>query len=142
MSSNRRPWYPWYPKDFVVDEKVQSLSDDAELLYRRALDVMWQANALQLPNHCLKLANILARNWSQERFESAWSEIQFKGFELFKVTEDELWIYSKRLRIEAEKIENIQKKRSEAGILGGKTRPKQMPSKCQANDKPYRYRYI
>ena len=126
MSSNRRPWFPWYPKDFVVDEKVQALSDDAELLYRRALDVLWQANDLHLPNNCFKLANILARNWTKERFDEAWNEIQFDGFELFHTTDDGRWIYSKRLKAEAQKIEDISKIRSESGK---KAKAKQKPSK-------------
>lgn len=114
MSSNRRPWYPWYPKDFVVDEKVQGLSDDAELLYRRVLDVLWQANALQLPNNCLKLANQIARGWSKERFENAWNEMQHPGFELLKETDCGNFVYSPRLAREAQKIEKISKTRSKA----------------------------
>jgi hypothetical protein len=131
MSSDRRPWFSWYPRDYIADEKVKALSDDAELVYRRALDVLWQSNDLQLPNNCLKLANQLARGWSAERFESAWNEIQTPGFEILKTTEDGLWVYSKRLCKEAKKIENISKKRSESG----KKRAKQMFSNCSANDK-------
>lgn len=136
MSSSRRPWYPWYPKDFVVDEKVQALSPLAELLYRRALDVMWQANTCQLPNNSQKLANQIGKGLSQQQFESAWSEIQFEGFELFKTTEDGLWIYSKRLLIEAEKIENIQEKRRELGQKGGLAKATAIAkAKAQANAK-------
>ena len=132
MSSSRRPWYPWYPKDFIVDEKVQALSPIAELLYRRALDVMWQANACQLPDNCQKLANQIGKGLSQQEFEKAWSEIQFPGFELFKKTEDGLCIYSKRLREEAQKIESIQEKRKEFGKKGGLAKA---TAKAKANGK-------
>lgn len=131
MSSNRRPWYPWYPKDFVVDEKVQGLSPIAELVYRRALDVMWQANALQLPNHLLKLCNQLGKGLPEKSFKDAWNEIQFPGFELFKISDDGNWIYSKRLIDEATKIEKISKIRKKAGEKGGK----QLQSICKANAK-------
>lgn len=133
MSSCRRPWYPWYPADFNQDEKVRMLSDDAELLYRRAIDVLWQASDLQLPSNCQKLAKALARGWSSERFESAWSEIQTPGFELLKTTDDGEWIYSKRLKLESEKFLKISQERSINGKKGGKAKAKQMPSKCQAN---------
>ena len=95
MSTGKRPWYKWYPKDFVADEKVQSLSPIAELIYRRLLDVMWQSNECRLLNVCLRLANMVGRGLTQEQFENAWSEIQTEGFELFKTTDDNRWIYSK-----------------------------------------------
>lgn len=113
MSSSRRPWYPWYPKDFNQDEKVKSLSDDAELLYRRVLDVMWQASDLHLPSGCSLLHNQIARGWIKERFEVAWNELILPGFELLKTTDDGKWVYSKRLCEEAQKIENISKIKSE-----------------------------
>ena len=131
MSTERRPWYKWYPKDFVVDEKVQGLSDDAELIYRRLLDILWQANDLQLPNNCLKLVNQIARGWTKERFENAWNDIQTPGFELLKTTEDGQWIYSSRLKSEAQKIEKISKIRSE---VGKKSKRKQLKSNCNAID--------
>ena len=135
MSSDRRPWYKWYPKDFVVDEKVQALSPLAELLYRRALDVMWQANDNQLPNVCFKLANQIGKGLSEDEFKKSWDEIQYPGFELFKTTEDGLWIYSKRLKVEAERIQEISQIRANAGKTGGKSKSKQMQSKCKANAK-------
>ncbi|GAG82373.1 unnamed protein product [marine sediment metagenome] len=33
MSAIYRPWYKWYPKDFMADEKVRALSPMAELVY-------------------------------------------------------------------------------------------------------------
>lgn len=132
MSSSRRPWFPWYPADFNQDEKVRMLSDDAELLYRRVLDVLWQANDLQLPSNCQKLAKALARNWSSERFESAWSEIQTPGFELLKTTDDGDWIYSKRLKLEAERFLKLSQERSIIGKKGAKAKTKQLPSKSLA----------
>ena len=127
MSSSRRPWYPWYPKDFIVDEKVQALSDDAELLYRRILDILWQANDLQMLNNCTKIANAIARGWTKDRFKEAWDEIQTDGFELLKVSKCGKFVYSRRLMDEAEKIESISKKRAAAA------KAKQLQSKCKTN---------
>jgi len=114
MSSERRPWFPWYPRDFGQDEKVRALSDDAELIYRRVLDVMWQASDLHLPCNCRTLANQVARGWTSERFNDAWEEIMMPGFELLKTTDDGQKVYSKRLKREAEKIEKLSKKRADA----------------------------
>jgi hypothetical protein len=135
MSSTRRPWYPWYPKDFNSDEKVQALSPLAELLYRRALDVAWQANGCLLLNVCQKLANQIGKGLTENQFKEAWSEIQFNGFELFKTTNDGKWLYSERLRREAEKIENIQKTRSEFGKKGAVAKAK-ANAKAKAKQKP------
>jgi hypothetical protein len=135
MSSTRRPWYPWYPKDFNSDEKVQALSPLAELLYRRALDVAWQANGCLLLNVCQKLANQIGKGLTEKEFENAWAEIQFSGFELFKTTKDGKWLYSERLRREAEKIENIQKTRSEFGKKGAQAKAK-ASAKAKAKQKP------
>ncbi len=135
MSSERRPWFPWYPKDMVADEKVRGLSDDAELMYRRILDVLWQANDLQLPNICQKVANQVARGWQANRFENAWNELWTPGFEIFKTTDDGKRFYSERLLMEAQKIENISKKRSKLGKKGGQAKAKQKPSKSQAKAK-------
>jgi hypothetical protein len=143
MSSNRRPWYPWYPKDFIVDEKVQSLSPLAELIYRRALDVMWQANDCQLPNVSSKLANQLGKGLTQNQFDDALSEIQHPGFELFKTSDCGNWLYSKRLKLEAEKIENIQKKRSQLGKKGAqakaKAKAKQLVKQSASHTDTYTY---
>ena len=126
MSSNHRPWYKWWAKDFIADEKVQCLSPIAELVYRRTLDIMWQANDCRLLNNCFKLAYALSRGLTQEEFEKAWSEIQTPNFELFKTSECGNWIYSKRLLVQMEELESIREKRKAAGRKGGK-------KKTQAN---------
>lgn len=131
MSSERRPWYPWYPKDFGLDEKVQGLSDDAELLYRRILDVLWQSNELQVPYNCIKLLNQIARGWTRERFDSAWEEIQYPGFELLKISDDGLFVYSKRLKKEAEKITTISNKRKKSIERRWNTNELQMNNKSK-----------
>jgi len=119
MSSNKRPWYQWWPKDFVADEKVQCLSANAELVYRRTLDLMWQANDCRLLNNCLKLANGLSKGLSQEQFEIAWAEIQTEGFELLKTSSCGKWVYAQRLSTQMELVVKTSKKRIAAGKKGG-----------------------
>jgi len=131
MSSEKRPWYKWYPKDFNTDEKVQSLSPMSELIYRRLLDVMWQSNRCLLLNVCLRLANTAGKGLPYEEFEKCWQEIQTPGFELFKTTDDGKYIYSQRLMNQMQMLE-IKK---EAGKKGGIASAKQRASKSQAKAK-------
>jgi len=134
MSSDNRPWYKWYPKEFLADEKVQGLSPIAEVVYRRALDLMWQANACRLLDDCLKLANALSRGMTPETFKKAWLEIQTPGYELLKKTDCGKFLYSKRLRQQMEDIENKREKKVAAGKKGGqasaKAKGKQMLDVC------------
>jgi hypothetical protein len=134
MSSDNRPWYQWWPKEFNGDEKVQCLSPLAELIYRRTLDVMWQANDGHLPNNCQKLANALSKGIPPNEFEKLWAEIQTPGFELFKTSKDGDKIYSDRLVKQIQALKITSKKRSYAGKKGAEARAKQMVSNCQASD--------
>jgi hypothetical protein len=122
MSSSRRPWFKWYPKDFNADEKVKCLPPLAELIYRRALDLMWQSNSIRIPNAMPLLYQSLGSGIESHDFDAAWERIQYPDFELFKTTEDKKWLFSERLRREAEEIENIVNSRINAGKAGAKAR--------------------
>jgi len=135
MSSERRPWYKWYPKDFICDEKCSSLSPISELIYRRLLDVMWQSSACRLLNVCFRLANVAGKGISSEEFKKSWSEIQTPGYELFKTTPDGKYIYSKRLMDQIQAIESKKESGKKGGTESGKARAKQTRSKREANAK-------
>ena len=96
MSSICRPWFKWYPKDFVADEKVRALSPLAELVYRRILDIQWETSECRLPNDIDYLFRVTGKGISREDFEAAWGEIQYPDFEILKNTEK--WVWSKRLK--------------------------------------------
>lgn len=122
MSSYKRPWFKWWPKDFNQDEKVRCLSALAELVYRRALDVMWQNNSICLPNAKQLLYDSLGKGLTEEEFSIAWDRVQYTGFELFRVSEDKKWIYSSRLQKEKELMEKMLRDRSTAGKKGAAAR--------------------
>ncbi len=130
MSSHKRPWFKWWVKDFNQDEKVKGLDWDAELIYRRLLDVMWQSNTCQLPNDIDYLSNAVAFAKGKEAFAKCWLQIQRPKFELFTIDGD--WIYSKRLKKEMGKATNLSKQRKKYGKKGGKAKAK---AKAKANDK-------
>ena len=134
MSSSRRPWYKWFPKDFTSDEKVRCLSPIAELIYRRALDLMWQSNSICLPNAMPLLYQALGAGIEKDVFDDAWSRIQYINFELLKVSDDGKWLFSKRLRREAQELEEQSNKKQAAGIKGASKRwspdQKHQNSKC------------
>jgi len=122
LSSHRRPWYKWYPRDFNQDEKVKGLGWDAELIYRRLLDVMWQSNDCQLPNDIDYLHNAVAIAIPKERFATAWLQIQRENFQLF--TEKNGWICSERLKIEMKGVSNLSNMRKKLGSKGGVAKAK------------------
>ena len=122
MSSHKRPWYKWYPRDFNQDEKVKGLGWDAELIYRRLLDVMWQSNDCQLPNDIDYLHNAVAIAIPKKRFATAWLQIQRENFKLF--TEENGYICSERLKIEMEAVCKLSKTRRTLGHLVGVAKAK------------------
>jgi len=122
MSSHKRPWYKWYPKDFNQDEKVRCLPPLAEVVYRRALDLMWQSNDIRIPSAMRLLYESLGKGITEDDFAIAWERIQYPDFELFKVSKDEKWLYSARLRKENDEIIEMSNMRSAAGIQGAKAR--------------------
>lgn len=132
MSSEKRPWYKWFPKDFVADEKVKSLSPISELVYRRLLDTMWQSSACVLLNDCLRLANVAGAGLLPEEFKKAWDEIQTPGYELFKITEDGQFIYSSRMQAQMQEIEIKAEAGKKGGKKSGEARRKQKRSKSEA----------
>jgi len=117
MSSHNRPWYKWYPRDFNQDEKVKGLGWDAELIYRRILDVMWQSNDCQLPNDIDYLHNAVAIAIPKNQFATAWLQIQRENFELF--VEKNGWIYSERLKQEMKDVYKLSNTRKKLGSKGG-----------------------
>jgi len=129
MSSNDRPWYKWYPKDFETDEKVKCLSIHAEIVYRRLLDIMWQSNCIRIPNALPLLYDAAGKGMNFDEFEAAWGRLMYPGHEIFRTEEDEKWIYSQRLREQADEV----KARKDAGIKAANARWHKPKSKRNAN---------
>lgn len=122
MSCDKRPWYKWFPKDFISDEKVKCLPPLAELVYRRALDLMWQSNNIRIPNAMPLLYQSLGNGMSIAEFNDAWDRIQYPDFELFCVSEDKKWFISNRLKAQADELSDISNKRQIAGIKAASSR--------------------
>lgn len=114
MSSNNRPWYKWFPKDFYTDEKVQCLPPVAELIYRRALDLMWQSNEIQLPNSIEMLSQSIGKGIDPAEFKNQFAKLMVPDFSLFQVSDCGKWIFSKRLRFQADEVKSLNKKRKKA----------------------------
>ena len=115
-----KPWYAWYPKDFMTDDKVAFLSRSAELTYRRLLDYCWIKDA-SLPNNETKLAG-MAR-LSVEDFHKDWAEIQQEDDPCFVAhPEDAKKLTNKRMFKEWLKAKERIEKARENGKRGG--RPK------------------
>jgi len=122
MSCDKRPWFKWFPKDFISDEKVKCLPPLAELIYRRALDLLWQSNSIRIPNAMPLLYQSLGNGIAIADFNDAWGRIQYPNFELFSVSDDEKWLTSARLKAQADDLSGISKKRQVAGIKAASLR--------------------
>ena len=128
MSSSCRPWFKWYPKDFMADEKVRALSPMGELIYRRILDVLWETSECQLPNDIQFIHRATCKDISFEEFKDVWNEIQYPEFEILKSNEKYVW--SKRLKQQlAECIERSEVAREKAYIRWDKEKDK-MQQQC------------
>lgn len=97
----KSPAYQWYPRDYMSDALVVSMTLEQEGAYRRLLDVCWLEGGL--PTDLDKLWR-LAKAKSRERFErQIWPIVQKK----FAV-ENSLWKNS-RLEIERSKQAKLRK---------------------------------
>lgn len=138
MSTQKRPWYKWYPKDFNVDEKVRMLSFEAKAVYRELLDIMWQSNECRLINDYIRLHKATCPSKTIEEFKEWFTEIQTPGDEIFKTSKDKKWLYSKRLKIEHEGVTHQKLKNKRAGIASGIARNKriseQVFNNCSTKD--------
>jgi len=95
---------------------------DAELIYRRLLDVMWQSNDCQLPNDIDYLHKAVAIAIPKKRFATAWLQIQREDFKLF--VEKDGWIYSNRLKLELQDVLKLSETRTKLGKKGGVAKAK------------------
>lgn len=101
--SNRRPWYPWSPEDYR--RKTQGLSDDADLMYRRLLDLLW-INGAFLPFNEAYLCKLLGKR--RHFFRRVFAEIEH----YFIIKNGEF--YNKRLLEEYNNTVQIQAKNQDA----------------------------
>lgn len=65
-----RPWYRWFPSDYLGDTAHLSIEEDC--LYRRLLDLHWKLGHLPADEQMLAR---LAR-FPQDKFESAWPQVR------------------------------------------------------------------
>jgi len=65
-----RPWYKWFPGDYLQD--TVHLSPEADLLYRRLLDIHWRDGSIPSNPEKLRRLSRLPADW----FARAWPEVQ------------------------------------------------------------------
>ena len=108
------PYMPFYPSDFLCDEKVCSLSMAAQGCYMRLLCLMWNCEGAHLPNDTLRLSRMAGIK--HREFLKFWSEIQTPDSPIFTVTEDGTKITQKRLLSEWEKVSEKCAKRQAIAV--------------------------
>ena len=96
MSDNRRPYFKFFPRDWLSDEKVRALSFFSRGVYMEILALIWKSSSCSLPADFDRLSRIIGL--PKNEFEKAWEEIQFPGQEMLRVTRGK--VYSTRLKNE------------------------------------------
>ena len=87
MSSDRRPWYKWYPKDFVYISEVQYFSDIEELIYRRLMDLIAISETVSFENNHRKIYSKIGSGLDFEIFTTGIKSVISNQL-LFYITKD------------------------------------------------------
>lgn len=109
----RAPAYPWYPRDFDMDEEVKLMTYEEEGIYRRLLDHQWFHDGL--PSDVDKIARLVPKI-PPARFKRMWPAMAAK----FALVDDRL-VNLKLERVRQEKDEFHTQKRT-AGLLSAAAR--------------------
>lgn len=109
----KSPAFQWYPRDYLVDERVVPMSLEEEGAYRRLMDYCWLEGSL--PNDMEALASMCKRI-STRRMEKLWEKIR----PCFKAKGDR-WRHP-RLDVERRKQTANKKAKSDAGRKGAKAK--------------------
>lgn len=107
--ANALPYFPFYPRDFVVD--VQHMPAEAVGAYMLILCAAW--NNGDRPGYLPNDPEVLAPIGKLSR--AAWGRCGKLILGALKVSEDGAWVYSKRMVIEWEKVAAKCAQASEAG---------------------------
>jgi len=92
--SDKMIWFPWYPSDFLSSLSVQSMSATQRGIYISLLSWSWMNsdNPCHLPNEENELRPLCG--WvPEDEWEKSFSRVKRH----FEVTEDNLWLFNKKL---------------------------------------------
>ena len=104
-------WFPWYPRDFRLSEKVMRLSPAGRGIYVMLLCAQWEHETL--PSDIGALARLA--DCSVEELESEWPVLS----ECFTLSRDGKRAFNARLKQIRKQTSETSRKRSVAGKLGG-----------------------
>jgi uncharacterized protein YdaU (DUF1376 family) len=114
VSAEKKPWYPWYPRNFLADEQVLVMTLEQEGVYRRLLDHQWLHGSI--PSELPALAAI-CKGIPVASMRKLWEAV--KG--CFPVEVDGRLQNGKlgRVRTEADRLAEMHRQR---GVQGAKKR--------------------
>ena len=115
---DKPPAFQFYVKDWLTDWRMLTLDFELKCIYMDLLCLTWLEESTSLPNDIKSLAKICRT--SNEKIQQILT--------LF-FTEKEGKIYSKKLKLQKERLMEIRKERQKAGKKGGQAIAKQMLSK-------------
>lgn len=110
MKDNKRPWFKFYPRDWLSDEKVRALSFRARGVYMEILCLMWKSRTCKLPGDKKRLSRMVGL--PEDEFVKIWAELMHPEDPIFKIKKNK--IQSDRLLLELSELKRIKKARSDA----------------------------
>lgn len=113
MKDNKRPWFKFYPRDWLSDEKVRSVSFRARGVYMEILCLMWKSRTCKLPYDLKRLSRMVGM--PQDEFIKIWDELMHPTARIFSVKKGK--VQSDRLLLEKLELERIKKAKSGAAKL-------------------------
>jgi len=81
MSCDKRPWFKWFPKEYMLKPEVMALNDTAELLYRRILDELAMAPSMSIDSDKTSVFALVGRGIERDVFDDAFDSLFTEGFE-------------------------------------------------------------
>lgn len=115
--------------DLLNPAESSMLSNNAEILARRLLDLLWISSTGMLTNNQDQLYRAIGKGFSKATFKKYWLEILKADPFLFRISEGGKVVYCKSMLEYIDKRNIIAERRSKAGRKGGKIKRDTQPSK-------------
>lgn len=118
--------------DFLSDGRAIGLSKNAELVARRAIEIMIWIDAHRLPTNFDQLKRSIGADMTPAEFRAALAEVRNPDTGIFQISPNNDYMFCKRLTEYFDRVQYISKKRSIAGQKGGSAKS----SAKRKNEKP------
>ncbi|MCP4201865.1 MAG: hypothetical protein GY769_08025 [bacterium] len=114
-TKGKYPYMPWWLYDYNADPRVQAMTDDQDLAYRRMLEASWDLGAL--PTEPEKIGSLI--RYSRRKFAAVWKYPLTDCWE-----KNGAGLSNPRLERERERVSRLYAQRRRAGKRSAEARKK------------------